>query len=302
MKNAKSVNYWQIDHQVKRIFAVEGLIVLPILKAWEKFKWVRLYFKEKPQEGYFVWIKKQINFPLSTCLTIASPNTSQELTNFLVIEKGIKAKAIVNCNVQKNNLCGKHIAKGKLILKDGASLEYNHFHKWGRDDLVNPDYEFFLEKNTNLVYNYQSLFPPKNLNLITSIYSKNNSSCQTNFVINGLNSKINLNETIFLQERNSRGILKLRLVGRKNAKIKAQSKIIAKAEGVGHLDCQGLLVDKNSTISLTPKLVCECNQAQLTHEASIGRISEDQLNYLRTRGLTEEEALNLIITGFLSSS
>jgi len=300
MKNVKNVNYWQIDHQIKQIVAIKGVIVLPILEAWEKFEWVKLYFKQKPQEGYFVWVKKQINFPLSTCITIASPNTIQELMNFLVIEKRINVKAIVNCNTQKNDLCGKHIARGKLILKDGASLEYNHFHRWGQNDLVNPDYEFFLEKNSNLIYNYQNLFPPKDLNLTTSIYSKENSSCQANFIINGLNSKINLNETIFLDENNSRGILKLRLVGRENAEISAQSKIIANAEGVGHLDCQGLLVDRRSNISLTPKLICKCNEAQLTHEASIGRISEDQLNYLRTRGLTEEEALNLITTGFLS--
>lgn len=299
MRNARNVNYWQTDHKIKKITEVKGVSILPILKAWKEFEWVRLYFKERPKEGYFIWVKKRIDFPLLTCITIASHNTFQELTNLLVIEKKIKAKAIVNCHSQENDLCGKHFANGKIILNDGASLEYNHYHRWGKNDLVNPDCELYLGKGSNLLYNYQNLFPPKTLNLITKIYNKRNSSCQANFIINGVNSQIKLKETIFLEGENSRGILKLRLVGRKNSKINAQSKIIANAESIGHLDCQGLLVDKDSTISLIPKLICKSNQAQLTHEASIGKISEEQLSYLRTRGLTEEEALNLIITGFM---
>jgi Fe-S cluster assembly scaffold protein SufB len=47
-------------------------------------------------------------------------------------------------------------------------------------------------------------------------------------------------------------------------------------------------------------LVCESKEAQITHEASIGKISEEQLNYLRSRGLNEKEAIDLIISGFLS--
>ena len=67
----------------------------------------------------------------------------------------------------------------------------------------------------------------------------------------------------------------------------------------GHLDCQALITDRNAKVSLVPEVECEDKEAQVTHEASIGKVSEEQLNYLRTRGLTEEQALNLIISGFL---
>jgi Fe-S cluster assembly scaffold protein SufB len=74
---------------------------------------------------------------------------------------------------------------------------------------------------------------------------------------------------------------------------------LAKSSSTGHLDCQCLMTDKQAKVSLVPEVVCENKEAQVTHEASIGKISEEQLNYLRTRGLTEEKALNLIISGFL---
>jgi hypothetical protein len=218
-----------------------------------------------------------------------------------VVEKNIQAKANVLCHSIKNNLCGTHKAKGKLILKQGASLEYNHIHKWGEKDFVNPDYEFFLEKDSRLVYNYQNLLPPENLDLITSIHNKANASAQVNFVINGVNSKINLKEKIFLEGDNAQGVIKMRLVGKKNSQIKAESSVFALAAGKGHLDCQGLLIDDKSTISLSPEIVCKNRLAQITHEASLGKISEEELNFLRTRGLKESEAIDLIVSGFLQA-
>ena len=299
MRNVKNAHFWQVDNKIKNIFTTKGIIVLPSSQAWEKFNWTRKFFKKKPKEGYFIWVKEKINFPLTTCVSIASKKTVQNLTNLLIIERNLKVKINVVCNALKKNLCAKHKAQGKLVLKEGAGLEYTHNHLWGEKDFVNTDYEFILGKRAKLVYNYKTLFPPKNLSLKTTIFSKDNSSSNLNFIINGLNSKIDLTEAIFLKGNNSQGIIKLRLIGRKNSKISGKSSIVATAPGKGHLDCQGLLVGKNSVITFIPKLICAHPKAQITHEASIGKISEEELNYLRMRGLTEKEAIDLIISGFL---
>lgn len=301
MKNVKSVHYLQINNKIEQISGSDKVVILPSREAWQKFKWTQKLFEKKPKEGYFIWLKKQIDFPLITCVSIASPKVSQNLTNLLVIEKGIKATAIATCNALKNNLCGKHKAKGKLILKEGASLEYNHFHKWGEKDSVSPDYEFILEKNSRLIYRYENLFPPQNLQLKTTISGFQNSHSNLNFVLNGLNSKIDLKDTLSLLGKDSKGIIRLRLVGRRGSEITAKTTIFAKAPGRGHLDCQGLLVSKDSMITLIPELICKHPKAQITHEASIGKIAEEQLNYLRMRGLIEKEAINLIVSGFLQT-
>lgn len=299
MKSVKNANFWQIDHKVKNIFEVKGVTILPSPEAWHKFAWTRKFFGEKPKEGYFIWVKRKINFPLTTCITISSPKISQDLRNLLVIEKNIKAKANVICNAKEKFLCGKHLARGKLILKEGVFLEYNHIHKWGEKDNVSPDYEFTLEKGARLIYNYRNLFPPENLEFKTTIHSGENTSSNLNFIINSLNSKTKVKDTVFLEGKNSQTVVRLRLVGRKKGQIEAISQIFAISPGKGHLDCQGLLVDKTAKISLIPQLVCQNKEAQITHEASIGKISEEELTYLRMRGLTEKEAIDLIVSGFL---
>ncbi|MDI6591566.1 MAG: hypothetical protein QME61_01330, partial [Patescibacteria group bacterium] len=192
MRNVKGAHFWQVDHKIKNISEIPGNIILSSPQAWQKFKWVRKYFERKPREGYFIWVKKEVDFPLATCINIASPKISQNLTNLLVIEKGIKVKANVVCSAIKNNLCGTHKAQGKLLLKEGANLEYNHFHQWGQKDFVAPNYEFILEKGAKLLYTYKNLFPPENLELKTTIQSNENSSSNLSFIINGLNSKIGI--------------------------------------------------------------------------------------------------------------
>lgn len=303
MKNVKNVNranFWQIDHKIRNLLGVEGVVVLGSERAWEGFKWVRQIIKEKPKEGYFIWVKNQVDFPLFTCITIASPKISQNLTNLMVIEKNIKVKANVLCNAAGKKLCGIHKAVGKLILKEGAALDYNHIHRWGEKDFVSPHYEFFLGKNSKLLYNYQNLFPPENLDLKTKIHSGENSSVNVNFVVNGLKSKIKINDSVILEGNNSQAVVRLRLVGKKESLIDAKSTILAKSASKGHLDCQGLLADKKAKILLTPQLLCENKSSQITHEASLGKISEEELNYLRTRGFSEKEAIDLIISGFLN--
>jgi len=94
---SNGVHFWQVDHKIKSIFEAEGIIILPSPEAWKKYNWTRHYFDRKPKEGYFIWVKKQVDFPLLTCITTASPKVSQDLTNLLVIEKALKIK----CNLQR---------------------------------------------------------------------------------------------------------------------------------------------------------------------------------------------------------
>jgi len=61
----------------------------------------------------------------------------------------------------------------------------------------------------------------------------------------------------------------------------------------------GLLLAEDSSINAIPELVNRNKDTSLTHEASIGKISEEILNYLRSRGLTEDQAIDLIVSGFL---
>lgn len=311
MKNVKNVteqtskklsalaDYYQIDNKSPKICKLKGVEILPSKLAWQKYNWTKKYFSKKPKQGYFIWVKEQPKSALFTCIAIANKNIRQAFQNLLVIEKNLKVELRGTCNALRKNLEGFHRAVGKIVLKEGAFLEYEHIHSWGQKDVVQPDYEFLLEKKARLHYNYKVFSSPAKLKVKTLITLLEGSSANLNIVGKFSQTKAEIKETIILKEKNSSGIVKLRLVGNKKSEISAYSQVRAESEGKGHLDCQGLLVDEGSKISLIPELICKNKKAQITHEASIGKISEEALNYLRMRGLNEKEAINLIVNGFL---
>jgi len=299
MKNVKNANFLQIDHEVQKISKVKGAEILTSPEAYQKIPWTRKFFLEKPNEGYFIWVKKQVDLPLLTCFSLNTYKTQQNLENLLVIEKGLKIKSNVICNALKENLCASHKAKGKIVLKEGARLKYSHFHWWGSKEIIESDYEFYLGPNSQLVYNYKNTHSSKNLFFRTYIEAEKKSDLNLNINLLGKNTKARFEEVLKLKGEDSRGIIRLRLVADKKSEIEGMSKIFALNKSIGHLDCQGLLINKDSKISLIPNLVCENKKAQLTHEASIGKVSEEELTYLRTRGLTEKQAIDLIVSGFL---
>jgi len=301
MKNVGNVHFWQVDNHTKNILKVNGVILLTSSEAWSKFNWTKKYFLKKPKQGYFIWVKGKINFPLSSCISITRKNINQNLQNLLIVEKDLKVSLQGSCNSLKKDLNGKHKANGKIILKQGSYLKYNHIHSWGEKDVVEPEYEFILERDSKLDYTYKTLFTPKKLIINNSFNLSSGASCDIKMIANCVKTETNIKDVLKLKGKESSGTINLRLVGGKDSKILAHSQVIADSESKGHLDCQGLLADKKSNISLIPELVCKNKLAQITHEASIGKISQEQLTYLRMKGLTEKQATNLIINGFLET-
>jgi Fe-S cluster assembly scaffold protein SufB len=299
-KNVKNV-YELTDNKAPKICQMEEVEILPSQTAWQKYDWAKKYFNKRPKQGYFIWIKKDVASLISTCILIAKKNVSQDLQNLLVVEKNLNVKINGICRAQKKDLSGRHKARGKIILKENSFLKYEHIHSWGQKDSVEPDYQFFLGKNSKLDYLYKALQSPEKLKISTQMNIFKGASADLKMTVGASNSKTEINDSLILKEKNASGAIKLRLVGKEKSQITARSQVRAEAEGKGHLDCHGLLVGSpnNSFIKLIPQLICRNKKAQITHEASIGKISEEELNYLRMRGLTEKEAIDLIVNGFL---
>jgi len=302
VKNAKSANYLQINHEIRKMLAEEGVILKSSSEAYEELEWIHEYLEQKPEEGYFVWVKKQIGYPISTCIAISSPKIYQKPRNLIIVENGIKAEIYSICNAVKLTLYGKHEGRTTVILKENSSLKIKHFHKWGPEDNVLSSTEFILEKGATLSSSYKCLSPLKKLRVESKTLLDSNSSANFETAVLAKNEDAELFDSLFLNGDKSSGIVKLRMVSQENSKILSHSKVAATGAGRGHIDCMGLLLSDGSIINSVPELLNQNKNAVLTHEASIGRISEDELNYLRSRGLTEDESTNMIITGFLGET
>ncbi|MEA2056228.1 MAG: SufD family Fe-S cluster assembly protein [Patescibacteria group bacterium] len=298
-KSADTANLWIVDNQLRRAAETNGVKILGSPKAWTDLPWTRKYFKKQPKMGYFVWVKAQPSCPFFSCVNIKKEKTQQDLRNLVVIEKGLKVKIGGVCSALSLKLQGQHLAQGKIVIKQGSQVEYEHIHRWGQKDVVISDYKFYLEPDSQLNYTYKSKKSPQKIKLSNKFYLQERAKVKLNIIGDCQNTQFESLDEIYLQGKDSSGISNLRFISRANSQIKATSRMIAEAAGTGHLDCQSLNLDSTARVSLIPEVTVENDQAQITHEASIGRVSEEQLNYLRMRGLTEDEAIDLIASGFL---
>lgn len=302
MKNVRKVNFLQVNDEIRRLLAEEGVIILPSSQAYEKLKWTREHFEIKPGGGYFIWVKKQISHPLTTCIAISSPKISQNPRNLVVIEKDVRAEVHSICNTTKKNLYGSHIGHTKVILKEQSTLQIRHFHKWEKGDTVSSSLQFHLQKGATLFHVYKCLAVPEKLKTELNSFLDSSSSANLETAILAKRGNVNMYDSTFLNGKEANAVTRVRIVADQDSKITSHSKMIANNAGVGHVDCMGLLLSEKSSISTVPELINRNKNATLTHEASVGRISQEALNYLRSRGLTEDGAIGLIITGFLKET
>ena len=234
-------------------------------------------------------------------ISISSRKLEQRLQNLIIIGQGVRVSLRGTCIALASDLCSKHFASGTIVLRRNASVDYLHVHSWGNEDKVSSQYEFILEKGARLRYIYDLASPPRRLEMKTKVRCLRGSSADVKILISSNNSNVLVHDEVELLGKGASSMVSIRAVARNRGSVRALSSITALEDGKGHLDCRGLLLDDSSSIELVPKLLDKNKKAMLTHEASIGRISEAELNYLRARGISKQKAIKLIVAGFLKT-
>ena len=104
---------------------------------------------------------------------------------------------------------------------------------------------------------------------------------------------------IVLDGVDSKGRVISRSVAQDDSEQVFYPRMVGNAECFGHVQCDSIIMG-NAKIKSIPAVIANCTEAQLVHEAAIGKIAGDQLLKLETRGLTPEEAEECILKGFLA--
>jgi Fe-S cluster assembly protein SufB len=178
-------------------------------------------------------------------------------------------------------------------------------HHWSEKTLVRPRTGIEIGNNALYVSNYLSLTPVKDVQMYPVAYC------------NGTNSKTSFNSVIFakkhghidvgskvvLNGKNSNADIVSRNISTQGSEVYARAKLIANTPQCrGHLECLGLLLGKDSKMFAIPELEVNMEGAELSHEAAVGKIADEQIQYLMTRGLSESDAIAAIIRGFMDIS
>jgi Fe-S cluster assembly scaffold protein SufB len=303
--------------------AYEGkLELLDIKTALKKYPWLEEYrwklvskdkdeYTKKVAEdfsgGYFMRILKgaEIAFPLQSCLLITQKNLEQRVHNIIIAEENSKAHIITSCLQHSSVPKAAHLGISEIYVKKGAMLNFTMIHQWSENTLVRPRSGSQIEDNATFVSNYVCMRPVRDIQMYPVAYCKGvNSRVSFNSILYGhKNSQLDTGSKAVLMGPGSKAEMVSRAIAREGSRMIVRGMIEGNTPDCkGHLECKGLIMDNESFMQSIPELIATKKGVEITHEAAVGKISEKEITYLMTRRLSREQAVALIIRGFMDVS
>lgn len=258
---------------------------------------------DKP--GIDIYVKENSKFELIHIPVIITESGLNDLVyNDFYIGKNATAYIVAGCGIHNDhNDDSRHDGIHRFFLEEGAKVKYVEKH-YGEGDgngkrILNPVTEVYLKKGSSLEMNSVQI---KGVDS-TIRETKGVLDADTNFVVS---EKIMTHgnqyaKTIFdveLNGENSSTHVTSRSVATDNSEQYFVSKIYGNEKSFAHSECDAIIKD-NAKVTATPEITANNVEANLIHEAAIGKIAGEQLTKLMTLGLSEKEAEEEIIKGFL---
>jgi Fe-S cluster assembly scaffold protein SufB len=296
----------------------EGIEVLSIGQALKKYDWIKDYTwnlvpKDKDEytryvalakepKGYVIIAHKGSNniLPIQACLYLGQEKI-QHVHNIIIAEEGAELHIISGC------ASGKHVGKGgahygisEFYVGKNAKISFTMIHTWGEEIDVFPRSVARVEENGVFLSNYVCMKPVHKVQMYPTAHliGENSVARFSSVVIATPGSELDLGSRAILGAKGASAELVTRAIT-KGGTIISRGHILGKVEGTkGHLECKGLIL-KDGTIYAIPEIEGHVVGTELSHEAAVGKIAKDEIEYLMSRGLDEDAATATIIRGFL---
>ncbi|RLE36705.1 SufD family Fe-S cluster assembly protein, partial [Candidatus Acetothermia bacterium] len=268
----------------------------------EADEFTRLVAEHPDPAGNFIHVKDgaKIRFPAQSCFLLKSQRQEQVLHNVIVLEPGSELHLITGCTAASYDNMGRHIAVTEIFVRNGATLTYTMVHDWAPEVEVRPRTGIAVERGGTYLSNYIALTRVKHIDMNPFAIVQSGGTARFNSIVYAkAGSFFDIGGRIDLRGGGSRGEIVSRVVATASSVI-SRGLIEGGAEKTkGHMECNGIMLDDKAVIHAIPELKATSPDTELSHEAAVGKIAGEQLNYLMSRGLTEEQARALIIRGFL---
>ncbi len=308
----RSGSFLLLDQEVKSVAKYfEGVEIMPIRRALEEYEWLEDYMwkavkaddvEEDVREdfnGYFIRAlpNAKVEIPVEACLYLSRVKR-QRIHNVIIAEEGSELNVISGCTSHPK-ATGMHLGVSEFYVKKNAKLTFTMIHSWSEDVEVRPRSGVIVEENGTFISNYVLLSPAKLVQMYPTAYLKRNAKAVfSSIVVAFKNAKIDMGNRAVLMEGGSCAEIISRTIS-KGGRVVARGHIVAEAPEVkGHLECRGLILEEGEILAV-PELEAKCPNVDLSHEAAIGKIAEDEIFYLMSRGMTQDEATSMIIRGFM---
>ena len=311
-----------VYHNVQEEVAKQGVVYLGFEDALKSPEWgpmVKEYFMTliTPRDhkfaalhgavwsgGSFVYVPKgvHLSFPLQSYFRLNAKGAGQFEHTLIIVDEGADLHFIEGCSAPKYNEANLHAGAVELFVKKGAHLRYSTIENWSKNMYNLNTKRARVEEDASIEWvsgsfgsHVSYLYPESDL------VGRNAKADFTGITFAGNGQNLDTGAKMVHLAPHTSSLITTKSISKGGGMSTYRSAIYMSkdaGESKASVSCQSLMLDSDSRSDTVPAMEILNDTSDVGHEAKIGRISSDAIFYLMSRGISEEEARSMIVSGF----
>ena len=257
--------------------------------------------------GSFVYVPKgvKVDIPLQSYFRLNAKGAGQFEHTLIIVDEGADLHFIEGCSAPKYNVANLHAGCVELFVEKNAKLRYSTIENWSKNMYNLNTKRAKVEENGIMEWvsgsfgsHVSYLYP------MTILKGDNARSQFTGVTFAGKGQNLDTGAKMMHIGKNTSSYINTRSISKGGGISTYRSAVVIQNQAKNAksaVSCQSLMLDDVSRSDTIPAIDVRTNKADVGHEAKIGRISDEAVFYLMSRGISEEEAKSLIVSGFADS-
>lgn len=254
--------------------------------------------------GSFVYVPKgvHLDIPLQSYFRFNAKGAGQFEHTLIIVDEDAYLHFIEGCSAPKYNVANIHAGCVELFVKRGATLRYSTIENWSKNMFNLNTKRAIAEENATVEWVSGSFGSRVGYLYPTTILSGDNSHCEfTGITFAGEGQNLDTGAKMIHIGKNTSSYINSKSISKSGgiSTFRSSVEVRKTAEGAkSSVDCSTLMLDNISRSDTIPVMKVETDDADIGHEAKIGRISDEAVFYLMSRGISESDARAMIVSGF----
>ena len=255
--------------------------------------------------GSFVYVPEgvQVKIPLQSYFRLNAAGAGQFEHTLIIVEKGASLHFIEGCSAPKYNVTNLHAGCVELFVKEGARLRYSTIENWSRNMMNLNTKRALVEKNGLIEWVSGSFGSHVSMLYPCSVLHGEGARCEfTGVTFAGKGQNLDTGASVIHVAPHTSANINTRTISKSGGSAAYRSAVkVTKSAPFAKcsVNCESLMLDDESRSDTLPVMDIEGANADIGHEAKIGKISEEAIFYLMARGISEDEARAMIVRGFV---
>ena len=254
--------------------------------------------------GSFVYVPAgvHVDIPLQSYFRLNARGAGQFEHTLIIVDKGAYLHFIEGCSAPKYNVANLHAGCVEIFVGEGARVRYSTIENWSKNMYNLNTKRAKVGADAKMEWVSGSFGSHVSYLYPTTIMEGARSSCEfTGITFAGATQDLDTGCKVVMNGPDTTATVNTKSISKDGGISNFRSSVVVLpgAEGSkSSVSCESLMLDDRSRSDTIPEMDIRCDAVDVGHEAKIGRISEDAIFYLMSRGISEEDARALIVGGF----